>query len=145
MSKKILKNTTVLLLIFFMIIQIILPSFSNASFSVNSAYIYNKGECGRHLQYWDNNNSRWSYIITDFVVYSANGEEYPAFCLNKDRHGVGAVPAYTVNVTEAVNNQQVWRVITNSYPYKTPEQMGVWNEQDAFVATKQAVYCVLYG
>ena len=38
MSKKILKNTTVLLLIFFMIIQIILPSFSNASFSVNSAY-----------------------------------------------------------------------------------------------------------
>ena len=145
MSKKILKNTTVLLLIFFMIIQIILPSFSNASFSVNSAYIYNKGECGRHLQYWDNNNSRWSYIITDFVVYSANGKEYPAFCLNKDRHGVGAVPAYTVNVTEAVNNQQVWRVITNSYPYKTPEQMGVWNEQDAFVATKQAVYCVLYG
>ena len=145
MSKKLFKNTTVLLIIFFMLFQIVLPSFSNASFSVDSAYIYDKGDCGRHLQYWNSNKNAWYYIVTDFVVYSKDGVEYPAFCLNKDRHGVGTVPAYTVNVTGAVNDQQIWRVITNSYPYKTPQDMGVWNEQDAFVATKQAVYCILYG
>ena len=145
MSKKILKNTTILLLIFFMLFQIVLPIFSNASFSINSAYIYDKGDCGRHLQYWNSSKNAWYYIITDFVVYSKDGVEYPAFCLNKDKHGVGVVPAYTVNVTETINDQRIWRVITNSYPYKTPQEMGVWNEQDAFVATKQAVYCVLYG
>ena len=145
MSKKLLKNTTVLLIIFFMLFQIVLPSFSNASYSVDSAYIYDKGDCGRHLQYWNSSKNAWYYIVTDFVVYSKDGVEYPAFCLNKDRHGVGTVPAYTVSVTGAVNDQQIWRVITNSYPYKTPQDMGVWNEQDAFVATKQAVYCILYG
>ena len=39
---------------------------------------------------------------------------------------------------------RLWRVIINGYPYKTPEQMGVANEFDAFLATKQAVYSILY-
>ena len=40
---------------------------------------------------------------------------------------------------------RVWRTIINAYPYKTPAELGVENEYDAFVATKQAVYCILYN
>lgn len=40
---------------------------------------------------------------------------------------------------------KIWRTITYGYPYRTPEEMGVDNKYDAFVATKQAVYCQIYN
>jgi len=45
---------------------------------------------------------------------------------------------------EILDDVRVWRTIINAYPYKSPEQLGVDNEYDAFVATKQAVYSILY-
>lgn len=35
-------------------------------------------------------------------------------------------------------------MITNGFPYKSASQLGVENDLDAYVATKQAVYGVLY-
>ena len=39
----------------------------------------------------------------------------------------------------------LWRVLVNGYPYKTPQEMGLQDEFDAFMATKQAVYRVIDG
>jgi len=50
---------------------------------------------------------------------------------------------YTVNISELINNDAVWRVVTNGYPYLTANQMGLDNPYDAYVVTKMAVYCVL--
>ena len=33
----------------------------------------------------------------------------------------------------------------NGYPYKTIEQLGVANKEEAFTATKQAIYCCIHG
>lgn len=44
-----------------------------------------------------------------------------------------------------MDDYRLWRVAINGYPYKTPEQMGVYNEYDAFLATKQAIYSILYN
>ena len=38
---------------------------------------------------------------------------------------------------------KVWRVVTNGYPYKTPEELGVDNWHYAYQATKTAIYDVL--
>lgn len=48
-------------------------------------------------------------------------------------------------MSQIANNQAVWRVLLNGFPYKTPEQMGLPDERAAFVVTKQAVYSVLDG
>ena len=48
-------------------------------------------------------------------------------------------------MSQIANNQMVWRVLLNGFPYKTPAEMGVPDERSAFAVTKQAVYAVLDG
>ena len=38
----------------------------------------------------------------------------------------------------------VWGVITNGYPYKTPQELGVNTEYEAYYATKMAVWAVVH-
>ena len=116
------------------------------AYSVSNAYIYSVKDPEYHLQYWNESKNAWYYIITTYVGYTGeDGKFYPAYCLNSDRLGVGEEAPYTVTVTEAIQNPEVWRVLFNGFPYKSPGEMGVENDYDAFCATKQAVYSVLYG
>lgn len=115
------------------------------AYEVNSAYIVDLGNCGYHLQFWDTNQNAWSYIITNMVGYNHEGRLHYAYCLDRDLNGVGKVDAYNVDVTSLLNNIEVWRTITAGFPYKTAEQLGCETNEDAFVATKQAVYSILYG
>lgn len=112
---------------------------SNASFSIESASLYSKGEYIDIIRYNGVN------VLTNFVVYSKDGIEYPAYCIEREKPGVTESAGYTATVEGTLNNSLVWRVITNGYPYKTPGELGCHSEIEAFVATKQAVYCVLYG
>lgn len=132
---------------FLMLILTIFSVFSNTVFAteISSADLKYKGDCGNHLQYWDKDH--WSYIITSFVTYSENGKEYPAYCLNRELPGVGTegTPDYSVNINSIIEDERLWRTVINGYPYQTPASMGVENEYDAFVATKQAIYSVIYG
>ncbi len=59
--------------------------------------------------------------------------------------GVGEADSYTVNVTEMLNNSQIYTAIINGFPYKSASELGVENDYDAFALTKQAVYCILYN
>ena len=144
MKNKITKKAIAIL----MLLTTILSSLSNIVFAKsvgNDAYLENKGDCGYHVQYWDEAHSRWSYIICTYVTHTEAGKEYPAYCLDRELHGVGEEHNYTVDLTKTLDDVRVWRTIINAYPYKTPAELGVENEYDAFVATKQAVYCILYN
>ena len=44
-----------------------------------------------------------------------------------------------------MDDVRIWRVAINGYPYQSPEALGVANQFDAFVATKQAIYSIIYG
>lgn len=143
MLKKITKKGIAI----FMLVLILLSTFSNFANAVeiNSAVIKNGGDCGYHLQFYDTKQHAWSYIITHYVYYEENGKQYPAYCLNSDLPGAETSGDYTVNINEVMDDIRLWRVAINGYPYQSPEAMGVANYQDAFVATKQAVYCILYN
>lgn len=141
MKKITRKMIAIMLLIITIIIN--LQGVIFAKTPISQATILDKGECEWHLQY--NKNGQWLYVTTTYTVYEKNGVEYPAYCINRERPGVGAVPSYTVSINELLDNDQVWRTIINGYPYKTPEEMGVYDKYDAFVATKQAIYSVLYN
>ena len=78
-----------------------------------------------------------------YVVYEENGKQYPAYCINPERIGVGETDSYDVNVNGYITDVTLWRIITNGYPYKTLEELGVANQKEAYLATKQAIYCYL--
>lgn len=111
----------------------------------SSASIKFTHETERHLQFWDTKQNAWSDVITEYVEYVYNGVHYPAYCANVEKQGVKDGIEYDVNLIEHINDNRIWRVIKNGYPYQTPATIGVANEDDAFVATKHAIYSVLYN
>lgn len=131
------KNKIIAILL---VVVTILMTF-NVSYAANlsAANLYSKGDCGNLLKY------KGITVMTTMVVYNNGGFEYPAYCMDKSLPGVGESGSYTVNINGVVQNAYVWRAITNGYPYKTPAELGCANSNEAFTATKQAVYCILYG
>jgi len=70
---------------------------------------------------------------------------FPAYCLDKTKQGVTNEIAYSVSIENAISDVKLWRIITNGYPYKTIEELGCQNKEEAYTATKQAVYCYIHG
>ena len=117
---------------------VIIPTKAQASVSIDEAYLYSKGTYKDYL--------RWGGmgLVFNYVVYEKDGQEYPAYCLNKDLKGASPDFSYSVNVDELLTNVKVWRTIINGYPYKTYQELGCATKEEAFLATKQAVYCAIY-
>ena len=143
MIKKCAKKGIAILLL----VLSLFSAFSNvfAATPISSALIKNGGDCGYHLQFWDTKQNAWSYIITTYVYYEEGGKQYPAYCLQSNLPGVGQSSEYNVSVDDIINDVRLWRVAINGYPYQSPQSMGLENQYDAFVATKQAIYRVLDG
>lgn len=122
-------------------------SYANANLiPMEEVYIEDFGECERHIQYHRESDGVWSYIITNMVGYKIDGKTHYAYCMQRDRKGAGGeADGYNVKISDMLKNSEVWRAIINGFPYKTAEELDVKNDQDAFVATKQAIYCVMYG
>lgn len=80
MKKKKGKLKKFLLIIVIMILNAL--GFMNAVYAttyIDSAYIYSIGSCGQLLKY------RGAIVITDYVQYSYNGVDYPAYCMDKTK------------------------------------------------------------
>ena len=133
--KKIISIILILLMIFGIVI---FPRKIQANFIIDSANLYSKGLFEGYLKY------EQTGIVFNYVVYSKDGVEYPAYCLNKDLDGVTESVNYSVSTEELLTNVNVWRAIINGYPYKTAAELGCNSNEEAFIATKQAVYCMLY-
>ena len=113
-----------------------------ASYEISEAYIQKIGVADYHLKYYKEEKGMYTYCICNIVGYYNDGNFYPAYCLNKDMHGVGTVDNYSVDIDSLIDNNQVWRAVKNGYPYKTAEDMGLSSDFDAFAVTKFAIYCL---
>lgn len=136
-AKKLSKKLVYVLLILMTILPNLMQTVSLAT-EINGAYLQKRGDCGLHLQYWT--GSAWHYVTTSYVTYNQNGVEYPAYCMNRELPGVGEYDGYSVDINSVLDDVRIWRVIKNGYPYR---DLGL-SQYDSFVATKQAVYCILY-
>ncbi len=114
-----------------------------AVYEIQEAYIVKIGDAPYHLKYYNENKKMYTYSICSIVGYYKDNNFYPAYCLNRDLHGVGAVDSYTVDVDNIIENKQVWRAVKNGYPYKTASEMGLESDYDAFAVTKFAIYCLI--
>lgn len=84
-------------------------------------------------------------IGVEIQVYEKEGIEYPVYCLDKGKRGVEIDFSYAVDISEMLSNQKIWRAITNGYPFKTPEELGCNSMEEAYAATKMAVYDAMYN
>lgn len=135
---KLNKIKKILLIIIIFIANILVWLNSVKAGEINYAGLYSLGDCGNLLTYKGVN------VITSYIEYTNNGEYYPAYCLDKTKPGV-ETNAYGVSVEGAITDVGLWRRVINGYPYKTIEELGVANKQEAFTATKQAIYCYIHG
>ena len=115
--------------------------------ALNKVNLYVKQDKGAQLLTWkgviDSNN-----FAPAVIVYKAeDGKEYPAYCANPNRPGVEDLSAktYDVDVDQLDTDPAVWGVITNGYPYKSPQELGVNTEYEAYYATKMAVWAVVHN
>ena len=106
--------------------------------SLNSANIYSIGDCGNLLTY------KGVIVKVSYVQYTKDNVNYPAYCLDKTKPGAETSP-YDVSINSAIKDVGLWRRIINGYPYKTIKELGVENKEEAFTATKQAIYCYIHG
>lgn len=132
--KKIISIT----LLFILIASICYNSFA---FEIGQKDLKLIKQCEGYLKY------QGSEKKAPYVVYQKDGKNYPAYCLNPYSNGIGTsgVGEYSVSVDSRVNNVAVWRMIINGFPYKTPAELGAANEEEAYTATKFAVYTALHN
>lgn len=146
-NKKVQKITSSFILIFMILSQMVAVLNPVLAATIGQVVdIVSLGECGRDLLYQKNTGVITS-VITHYVVYNENRKQYPVYCLDVNVPGVDSVDdSYGVTVgsmDEIANNQAIWRVLMNAFPYKTAAEMGLDTDGQAFQVTKQAIYCVL--
>lgn len=76
-------------------------------------------------------------ILCSIVGYYRDNKFYPVYCLNGGLPGA-ETNEYTVNISDYINNEKVWRIVTNGFPYNN---MGL-SDDDAYMVTKIAIFCV---
>lgn len=145
-------------IIFFMIIFIVVLSSITQPVSavidittnIGDQVYLDKGTQGFYTIQKKKTDGNWTYIIYSIIKYKDNnGNEHIAYCLDPDKLGVGYVQGdvdgYEVELTKLISNEKIWRVMINGYPYKTVEELGVETEDDAYLATKMAIYSIVRG
>ena len=135
---KIIKKVILITILMIMILGcVITPSISNAT--GNTATLYATHRYGNLLE---RNGVDLTCI---YIVHNQNGVEYPAYCLNLELDGATEDFSYDVNIDNQLTNMEIWRTVINGYPYKIPEELGCATKEEAYLATRQAVYCAVYG
>lgn len=127
----------VFIMLVIMLSNIILPCISLAT--SEKVTIYGKTRYGKLLK-----RNRVDLVCIP-LAYTEDGVEHPVYCLNLERDGATEKFSYEVNIDNELTNMEIWRTIVNGYPYKTPEELGCKTKEEAYLATRQAVYCAVYG
>ena len=132
---KIKQKILIVTLLFFTIISTFYNCFA---FDIGEKNLVSLGECERYLTY--NGNP----VKTTYIALEKDGALYPAYCLDVTKPGIETT-SYTVNGGSKIQDVNVWRAVINGFPYKSVAELGAANEQEAFTATKHAVYTLLYN
>lgn len=144
--KKIVKTMFYMLAIIF--IFFLISNKVNAETIGNTKYLQRAEKGYYTIQKW--NGSNWIYVTYSRTTYiDDNGITRIAYCVNPDLKGIGyisgEVVGYDVEIKNLLSDNKLWRALVNGYPYNSPESMGVETDDDAYLATKMAIYAIMRG
>lgn len=139
------------MLVIFQILMILWPTAFALASTVNIGDTLNieRGGLGFYtIQYWSDYRDKWMYITYSRTYYTdQDGNKKIAYCMDQDLDGVGWLPGeyenYDALVREELRNDKIWQVLKHGYPNVSPKDLGVETEDDAYLATKQAVYWII--
>jgi uncharacterized repeat protein (TIGR01451 family) len=66
--------------------------------------------------------------------------EFPAYCINPQKPGPSVAGPYSVDTKDYITNPKIWGIVSNGYPYKTIGELGVHTREQAYYATKMALW-----
>ena len=130
-----MKKIIVLLMILIILVQV----FSPCAFAIemdSADIVFTGREAPPDLLYITSSGGYGS-IKCSIVGYYRDNKFYPVYCLDGGLPGA-ETSEYTVNISDYINNDEVWRIVTNGFPYNN---MGL-SDDDAYMVTKIAIYCV---
>lgn len=134
-----------ILLIFMIIILSIGGVYTSSATNIDESYQLKLRENDAVLKY-TNYELTNPYVYYELTKEDGTIEEYPAYCLNKYLPGIekNKDMDYIVRPDRLVTDSTIWTAITNGYPYKSIEELGCQTREEAYAATLQAIYCILY-
>ncbi|MCI9403659.1 MAG: Cys-Gln thioester bond-forming surface protein [Oscillospiraceae bacterium] len=108
--------------------------------------IYSGGDAYSYLSI---NGSVQTFLYTYYNYVSANGQvkEIPAYCVNPNLYGVpqtvekGESIKYIAN--EKASDPKVMGIIANGYPCRSLAELKLDNKEQAYYATKAALWCYI--
>lgn len=135
-SRKLMRKFIITVLLFILCVSTIYSCFA---FDIGTKQVKALRWCDQYLKY------KGEVMKTTYAAFEKDGKYYPAYCLNQDLDGVGSagVNEYDVIGNSKLQDENVWKAIINGYPYKSLNELGAANEDEAFTATKFAVYTLM--
>lgn len=108
-----------------------------------------KDELGFYtLQYYDEKENEWRYIEYAKTYYiDESGNKQIAYGIKQDQDKEESIEENNKQSNQEnlqkLTDERIWRILKNGYPNATIEELGVETEDDAYLATSQAIYLVL--
>ncbi len=106
----------------------------------NNIYIGFKGDFGDRLDNPSGENYPYGKAIIEYT--GEDGNQYPAYCIDNDKWGVESHTnkTYNVSIQKEVDDPKLYAIITNGYPYTNTFDGVTLSNQEAYFATKMALY-----
>ena len=141
---QILSKTIMIVLITIMLLNMFSTTiYAAIEIELNKAYIQTIGYADNHLKYYREASGKYTYYTTILAGYKdSDGTIYPVYCMDRLLPGADEKPYY-VTIDKLLDNDRVWRVIKNGYPYKTAKEWGLTDDYNVYAITRFAIYCVL--
>ena len=125
----------------FMLVCTLLNLFSN----IFAAYDNSNVDLGKHNIYYNRNENRYisyngvSQRFFDYYYLDNSGDRYPAYCIDLGDKGA-EYGEYEVDVDSKLADSILNQIVLNGYPYKTHEELGLDNNDEARFATQFAIW-----
>lgn len=126
-----------ILIVFLIVITIFTSNISLARIGTTGVILYTKNDYTGLIKYNGEN------IELQYTVHKYNGKEYPAY--SQDYKVYGGAITYTVDIIDEIIDLNLWRIVINGYPYKSYTELGCSSSEEAYLATKLAIYNYLYN
>lgn len=130
---------------FLLTLLVIFPVQLNNIFAVDFSSLYGNYT----ILSYPNSSTYISYqgrnqTLFEYYSLNSNQEKIPAYCMTLGLNGAETTNnGYIVNCIDLLQNEAVSNIILSGYPYKTPSELSLKSENEAWYATQFAIWIKL--